>query len=128
MPLGLGVAVVTPQSIAARGQRTRQGEHAIAGAVIGGTSLFGGRGSASAALRGAVVIGAILNGMTLLQFESNLKFIITGSVLLVANHRRSEPPRPHRRWTRVRLSPVSFGGHWRHDSHGVIRAHSWCRL
>jgi len=58
--------------------------YAIAGAVIGGTSLFGGRGSASAALLGAVVIGAILNGMTLLQFESNLKFIITGSVLLVA--------------------------------------------
>jgi len=35
-------------------------------------------------LLGAVVTGAILNGMTLLQFESNLKFIITGSVPLVA--------------------------------------------
>lgn len=58
--------------------------YAIAGAVIGGTSLFGGRGRATSALLGAIVIGSIQNGMTLLQFESDLKFIITGSVLLVA--------------------------------------------
>lgn len=58
--------------------------YAIAAAVIGGTSLFGGRGSAVAALLGAFVIGAIKNGMTLLQFDSNVRFIVTGAVLLVA--------------------------------------------
>lgn len=58
--------------------------YATAGAVIGGTSVFGGRGSASAALLGAILIGTMQNGMTLLQVESNLRFILIGSVLLVA--------------------------------------------
>jgi len=58
--------------------------YAIAGAVIGGTSLFGGRGSAWSALLGALVIGSILNGMTLLSISSSVRFIVTGSVLLVA--------------------------------------------
>ena len=40
--------------------------NAIAAAVIGGTSLFGGRGSAWSALLGALVIGSIANGMDLL--------------------------------------------------------------
>lgn len=57
---------------------------AIAAAVIGGTSLFGGRGSAWAALLGALVIGAISNGMDLLSLESSTKFIVTGAVLLAA--------------------------------------------
>jgi D-xylose transport system permease protein len=58
--------------------------NAIAAAVIGGTSLFGGRGSARSALLGALVIGAISNGMDLLAFASSVKFLITGAVLLVA--------------------------------------------
>jgi D-xylose transport system permease protein len=58
--------------------------YAIAGAVIGGTSLFGGRGTAWSALLGALVIGSIINGMTLLSTSSDLRFIVTGSVLLVA--------------------------------------------
>ena len=57
---------------------------ALAGAVIGGISLFGGRGSAAGALLGVVVVGAIQNGMILLQVESSVRFIITGCVLLVA--------------------------------------------
>lgn len=57
---------------------------AIAGAVIGGTSLFGGRGSAKAALLGALVIGSIRNGMTLLSVSSDMRFMVTGAVLLVA--------------------------------------------
>jgi len=58
--------------------------NAIAAAVIGGTSLFGGRGSAWSALLGALVIGSIANGMDLLNVESSVKFMVTGAVLLVA--------------------------------------------
>jgi D-xylose transport system permease protein len=58
--------------------------NSIAAAVIGGTSLFGGRGSAWSALLGALVIGSIANGMNLLGQESDVKFMVTGGVLLVA--------------------------------------------
>ncbi len=58
--------------------------NAIAAAVIGGTSLFGGRGSTWAALLGALVIGSISNGMDLLAFASSVKFMVTGAVLLLA--------------------------------------------
>ena len=57
---------------------------AIAGPVIAGTSLFGGRGSIWSALLGAVVIGSISNGMDLLALESSVKFMVTGGVLLAA--------------------------------------------
>jgi len=57
---------------------------AIAGPVIAGTSLFGGRGSVWTALLGALVIGSISNGMDLLALESSVKFMVTGGVLLVA--------------------------------------------
>ncbi|MDI3341122.1 MAG: sugar ABC transporter permease [Sphaerobacter sp.] len=57
---------------------------AIAAAVIGGTSLFGGRGTVWAALLGALVIGAVSNGMDLLALSSAIKFMITGGVLLLA--------------------------------------------
>ena len=57
---------------------------AIAGPVIAGTSLFGGRGSVWSALLGALVIGSISNGMDLLALASAVKFMITGGVLLVA--------------------------------------------
>jgi D-xylose transport system permease protein len=57
---------------------------AIAGPVIAGTSLFGGRGSVWSALLGALVIGSISNGMDLLALESSVKFIVTGGVLLAA--------------------------------------------
>jgi len=57
---------------------------AIAGPVVAGTSLFGGRGSAWTAILGAVVIGSIANGMNLLAFPSSVKFIVTGAVLIAA--------------------------------------------
>jgi D-xylose transport system permease protein len=57
---------------------------AIAGPVIAGTSLFGGRGSVWHALLGALVIGSISNGMDLLGLETDVKFMITGAVLLGA--------------------------------------------
>jgi D-xylose transport system permease protein len=57
---------------------------AIAAAVIGGTSLFGGRGNTWSALLGALVIGSIANGMDLLALSSSIKFMVTGAVLLLA--------------------------------------------
>jgi len=57
---------------------------AIAGPVIAGTSLFGGRGSVWSALLGAITIGSISNGMDLLALQSSVKFMVTGAVLVVA--------------------------------------------
>jgi D-xylose transport system permease protein len=58
--------------------------YSIAAAVIGGTSLFGGRGSIKSALLGALVIASIDNGLGLLGLGSGEKFVITGCVLLLA--------------------------------------------
>ena len=58
--------------------------NAIAAAVIGGTSLFGGRGNAYSALLGIVVIESIANGLTLLNLTSAIRFMITGGVLMIA--------------------------------------------
>lgn len=57
---------------------------AIAAAVIGGTSLFGGRGSAYSALLGIIVIQSIASGLTLLDLSSSLRYMITGGVLAIA--------------------------------------------
>jgi D-xylose transport system permease protein len=57
---------------------------AIAGPVIAGTSLFGGRGFVWSALLGALVIGSISNGIDLLGLESDIRFMITGGVLALA--------------------------------------------
>jgi D-xylose transport system permease protein len=58
--------------------------NAIAAAVIGGASLFGGRGTAFAALLGIVVIQSISSGLTLLNLDSSVRFMITGVVLVLA--------------------------------------------
>jgi len=58
--------------------------NAIAAAVIGGTSLFGGRGSAFSALVGIVVIQSISSGLTLLSLDSSVQFMVTGVVLVLA--------------------------------------------
>lgn len=58
--------------------------NAIAAAVIGGTSLFGGRGSAWAPVLGALVVGSINNGLYLIGFNSDAQQIITALVLLAA--------------------------------------------
>lgn len=58
--------------------------NAIAAAVIGGTSLFGGSGRVSSALLGALVIAAVENGMGLLGLASGTKFVVNGLVLLAA--------------------------------------------
>ena len=58
--------------------------YSIAAAVIGGTSLFGGRGHIKSAVLGALVIASIDNGLGLLGLSSGTKFVITGLVLLAA--------------------------------------------
>jgi ABC-type xylose transport system permease subunit len=58
--------------------------NAIAAAVIGGTSLFGGRGSAYSALLGILVIQSISNGLSLVNLGSPERYMITGGVLLLA--------------------------------------------
>ncbi len=57
---------------------------AIAAAVIGGTSLFGGRGEVKSALLGAVIIVTIANGIDLAGYSSATRFIVTGAILLAA--------------------------------------------
>ncbi|KAE8765837.1 sugar ABC transporter permease [Georgenia thermotolerans] len=58
--------------------------YAVAAAVIGGTSLFGGRGKALHGVLGGVVIAAIDNGMGLLGFSAAAKYIVTAIVLVIA--------------------------------------------
>lgn len=58
--------------------------NAIAAAVIGGTSLFGGRGSAYSALLGILVIYSISNGLDLFSVDSYVRYMITGLVLLLS--------------------------------------------
>ena len=79
--------VLAASRLAAANQASGGGDvnlNAIAAAVIGGTSLFGGRGSAFAALLGILVIQSISNGLTLLSLDSSYRFMITGGVLLIA--------------------------------------------
>lgn len=58
--------------------------YAVGAAVIGGTSLFGGRGKARDAVLGGLVIAIIENGLGLLGTKAYLSFLITGVVLLLA--------------------------------------------
>ncbi|HEX5918087.1 MAG TPA: ABC transporter permease [Nocardioides sp.] len=58
--------------------------YAVGAAVIGGTSLFGGRGRAIDAVIGGLVIATIPNGLGLLNQASYINFLVTGGVLLLA--------------------------------------------
>ncbi|MGN8021697.1 sugar ABC transporter permease [Phyllobacterium sp. 22229] len=79
--------VLSAARLASASQQAGTGDvnlNAIAAAVIGGTSLFGGRGSAYSALLGIIVIQSIANGLTLLDLSSSLRYMITGAVLAIA--------------------------------------------
>jgi D-xylose transport system permease protein len=79
--------ILSASRLASSSQQAGTGDvnlNAIAAAVIGGTSLFGGRGSAYSALLGVIVIQAISNGLTLLNLSSSLRYMITGGVLAIA--------------------------------------------
>jgi D-xylose transport system permease protein len=79
--------VLSAARLASASQQAGTGDvnlNAIAAAVIGGTSLFGGRGSAYSAVLGIIVIQSIASGLTLLNLSSSLRFMITGAVLAIA--------------------------------------------
>jgi len=79
--------VLSAARLASASQQAGTGDvnlNAIAAAVIGGTSLFGGRGSAYSALLGIIVIQSIASGLTLLDLSSSLRYMITGAVLAIA--------------------------------------------
>jgi D-xylose transport system permease protein len=79
--------ILAASRLAAASQSSGGGDvnlNAIAAAVIGGTSLFGGRGTAFAALLGIIVIQSISSGLTLLNLDSSFRFMVTGLVLLLA--------------------------------------------
>jgi ABC-type xylose transport system permease subunit len=78
----LAAAQLTSVSQASGGTDTNL--TAIAAAVIGGTSLFGGRGSAYAALLGIVVLQSIQTGLNVVGVDSSVRYIVTGAVLLLA--------------------------------------------
>jgi len=58
--------------------------YAVGAAVIGGTSLFGGKGKMRDAILGGLVVAVIDNGMGLLGYAAGIKYIVTGIVLLVS--------------------------------------------
>src|SRR6266480_592476 len=58
--------------------------NAIAAAVIGGVSLFGGRGTVWAVVLGALIIGSVVNGLALLGQTANVSEMVEGVVLLIA--------------------------------------------
>lgn len=58
--------------------------YAVGAAVIGGTSLFGGKGKMRDAVLGGLVVAVIDNGMGLLGYAAGIKFIVTGTVLLIS--------------------------------------------
>ena len=79
--------VLSAARLASASQQAGTGDvnlNAIAAAVIGGTSLFGGRGSAYSALLGIIVIQSIASGLTMLDLSSSLRYMITGAVLAIA--------------------------------------------
>lgn len=79
--------VLAAARLAAANQSSGGGDvnlNAIAAAVIGGASLFGGRGTAFAALLGIFVIQSISSGLTLLNLDSSVQFMVTGVVLVLA--------------------------------------------
>jgi ABC-type xylose transport system permease subunit len=88
LPLGeIDLSIGSISGLASASQQAGTGDvnlNAIAAAVIGGTSLFGGRGSGWSALLGVLVIMAISNGLTLLNLSSSLRYMITGAVLAIA--------------------------------------------
>lgn len=87
--LGLIVALVGFMQTAYQGSSTagvgKQMElDAIAACVIGGTSLAGGKGNVLGVVIGALIIGTLINGMTLMSASEEAKLIVRGSVLALA--------------------------------------------
>ena len=91
--------ILAAARLAAANQSSGTGDvnlNAIAAAVIGGTSLFGGRGTAFSALLGILVIQSISSGLTLLNLDSSFRFMVTGAGAAAGREpRRSGAPHPN---------------------------------
>jgi len=57
---------------------------AISASVIGGTSLFGGRGVVIGSLIGALIVGVFRNGLTLMGVSSIYQVLVTGTLVIIA--------------------------------------------
>jgi len=82
--LGGVLAAARLQSVAQTSGGADVNLMAIAAAVIGGTSLFGGRGSTYAALFGMLVLQSITSGLNLIGVDAEIRYMVTGAVLLLA--------------------------------------------
>ena len=56
----------------------------IAAVILGGTSLFGGKGTIIGSLVGALVIGALNNGLIILGFSTHVQMLVRGLVIILA--------------------------------------------
>jgi ribose transport system permease protein len=82
---GLGGFISLSQTSAASGAFGQNAEFlAIAAAVLGGTSLFGGRGNAWSPVIGAILISTVQNGLVLIDANPYAYPVITGSVIFIA--------------------------------------------
>ena len=97
VPMALGLAAAFGAMLGMKGMLTSRLQAAstqsgggtlllevIAAAVIGGTSLFGGRGNVWGALLGALVIGSVSNGLDLVGQPADVKYMVEGAILLLA--------------------------------------------
>jgi fructose transport system permease protein len=64
--------------------QTTENLDSITAVVLGGTSLFGGRGSIIATLIGAVIVGVIRNGLTLIGVQVIYQYLVTGVLVILA--------------------------------------------
>ena len=79
-PATLQVALVDPAIL----EGTRSAIRLDSGVVIGGTSLFGGRGTVIGTLIGAVIVGVFRNGLTLIGVEVIYQYLVTGILVILA--------------------------------------------
>ncbi len=64
--------------------QTTENLDSITAVVLGGTSLFGGRGSIIGTLIGAVIVGVFRNGLTLIGVEVIYQYLVTGILVILA--------------------------------------------
>ena len=89
MPAGVCYGVAAPLSVARTGAgdpNAGQTENldAISAVVLGGTSLFGGRGVILGTLVGALIVGVFRNGLTLMGVSSVYQILVTGILVILA--------------------------------------------
>ena len=97
---------------------------AISAAVIGGTSLFGGRGEVRSAVLGSAVIATIANGLYIFGFQPGVIYITTGcdpALRRHARHDRAPPPGEDRPVTRLALCDEDRVRRRRELLHGAVR-------